>query len=123
MLMQKLIRYRFKTNAIDDYRPLIDMADIKMPWWCTGTAGDESYVIIVCYLPVDEDLHKYWDDAYDIEETEEEEIKYSGRFPAPEWTFKEVRNRPDNCTECTHFKDCAVLIGSDSCVKKWMKVN
>lgn len=83
--MAKLIRYRFKTRAVDDYRPLVDMKDIKMPWWCTGFAADESYAIIVCYLPDGEALAKYWDDAYDITMELTEEIKYTSRFPKPRW--------------------------------------
>lgn len=83
--MNNLVWYRFKTKAVDDYRPLVDMKDIQMPWWCTGFAGDDSYAIIVCYLPKDEDLFKYWDDAYDIDSEERSEIIYTGRFPKPEW--------------------------------------
>lgn len=79
------IRYRFKTHAVEDFRPIIDMADIKMPYWCTGIAADESYATIVCYLPKYEDLFKYWDDAYDIEYEKVEEIKYTSRFPKPSW--------------------------------------
>ena len=83
--MKNLVWYRFKTKAVDDYRPLVDMKDIQMPWWCTATAFDDSYVIIVCYLPKGEDLFKYWDDAYDIEFADKMEIIYTGRFPKPEW--------------------------------------
>ena len=85
-----LVRYRFKTKAVDDYRPLIDMVEtIKMPWWCTGFGykgldDEEEYATIVCYLPKGEDLFKYWDDAYDIDSEETDEIKYSDRFPKPE---------------------------------------
>lgn len=79
------LRYRFKTHSVEDFRPIIDMADIKMPYWCTSIAVDESYVTIVCYLPKYEDLFKYWDDAYDIEYEKVEEIKYSGRFPKTYW--------------------------------------
>ena len=80
-----LIRYRFKTKSINDFRPLIDLKDIKMPYWCTGFASDESYAIIVCYLPKEEDLFKYWDDAYDIESSKEDNITYTDRFPKPNW--------------------------------------
>ena len=80
-----MLRYRFKTRAVEDCRPLVDMATIKMPWWCTGYAGDDSYAIIVCYLPEDEDLFKYWDDAYDIDSEKVATIQYSDRFPKPEW--------------------------------------
>lgn len=77
--------YRFKTKAVDDYRPLKDMAEIQTPWWCTGTAMDDSYAIIVCYLPDDEDLYNYWDDAYDIDTEDRPEIVYTDRFRKPEW--------------------------------------
>ena len=80
-----MLRYRFKTKAVEDCRPLIDMAVIKMPWWCTGYAGDDSYAVIVCYLPEDEDLFKYWDDAYGIEKESVSAIQYSDRFPKPSW--------------------------------------
>lgn len=84
--MNNLVRYRFKTKAVEDYRPLIDMKDIQMPWWCTGFATDNSYAVIVCYLPNGEDLFKYWDDAYDIDfETARTEIVYTDRFQKPEW--------------------------------------
>ena len=82
---RKLIKYRFKTKAVDDYRPLIDMKPINMPWWCSGYAGDESFAVIVCYLPEDIPLVKYWDDAYDISSEYVDEIKYTSRFPKPKW--------------------------------------
>ena len=80
-----MIWYRFKTHSVDDCRPLIDMASIKMPWWCTGFDGDGSYAIIVCYLPETEDLYKYWDDAYDIESKTVDAIQYTDRFQKPDW--------------------------------------
>lgn len=80
-----MIRYRFKTRSVDDCRPLIDMAPIKMPWWCIGFGCDNSYAIIVCYLPESEDLFKYWDDAYDIEKITTDTIQYTDRFPKPNW--------------------------------------
>lgn len=85
--MSKYIRYRFKTKAIDDYRPLKEMKDIQMPYWCSGYG--EDYAIIICYLPKETDLKEYWDDAYDIEEQEKEEITYTDRFPKPDWIKKE----------------------------------
>lgn len=80
-----LIWYRFKTKTVDDCRPLIDMKSIQMPWWCTGYAMDDSYAIIVCYLPKGEDLFKYWNDAYDIDSEERSEIRYTERFQNHEW--------------------------------------
>lgn len=77
-------RYRFKTKSVKDCRPIIFNA--KYPWWRTGF--DESYVTIVAYLPVGEDLYKYWDDAFDIKSEQVEKIVFSDRFPEPDY-FKE----------------------------------
>lgn len=82
---KQLVWYRFKTASVDDYRPIADMKEIGMPWWCTGWAVDHSYVIVVCYLPDGEVLSKYWPDACDIDMEYRDEIKYTERFPKPEW--------------------------------------
>lgn len=76
-------RYRFYTKSVDDYRPLV--FNPKYPWWCSGYAADESYATIVAYLPENEDLSKYWDDAFGVEYTEHETIEFSGRFPKPKY--------------------------------------
>ena len=84
-----MIRYRFRTKSVEDFRPLIDLATIKMPYWCTGYGLNGELktdnAIIVCYLPEAEDLFKYWYDAYDIESDIVDAIKYSDRFPKPDW--------------------------------------
>lgn len=82
-------RFRFKTKSVNDYRPLI--FNPNYPWWCSGMAGDESYAVIIAYLPVSEDLKKYWDDAFDIEFTEEEKIVFSDRFSKPEYFNKAIK--------------------------------
>lgn len=79
-------KYRFYTRSVDDYRPLI--FNPKCPWWCSGEAADGSTATIIAYLPADEDLNKYWEDAFDIEYTEHDKIEFSGRFPKPEY-YKE----------------------------------
>ena len=79
IIKQKWNRFRFKTKSVEDYRPLIFNA--KYPWWCSGYG--EDCAIIIAYLPLDEDLYKYWDDAYDISSTEEDEITFTSRFPKP----------------------------------------
>ena len=81
--MSKYIKYRFKTKAIDDYRPLKDMKDIQCPWWCSGEGI--NYAIIICYLPKDIDLKECWDDAYDIDKEERDEITYADRFRKPDY--------------------------------------
>ena len=78
-----MIRYRFKTKAVEDCRPLRDMADIGMPWWCTGIG--EGYATIVCYLPEVFKLQHFWDDAFDIAQEHCDKITYSDRFPKPAW--------------------------------------
>lgn len=83
--IEVLLKYRFKTKSIDDYRPLIDMSEIHMPWWCTGFSIEDNAAIIVCYLPKGENLFKYWDDAFDIDTEIKTKIEYSERFPKPNW--------------------------------------
>lgn len=79
-----MTRYRFKTRSVDDPRPLVDLSEIKMPWWCTGYGN--GCAIIVCYLPEGVELTKYWDDAFDVDAEEGyENIVYSDRFPKPQW--------------------------------------
>ena len=74
-------RIRFKTNA-EDYRPII--FNPLFPWWCTGYDASGAS-IIVCYLPPEEDLLKYWDDAFDIDTEEDCEITFTLRFPRPDY--------------------------------------
>lgn len=84
-----MIRYCFKTKSVEDCRPLVDLAPIQMPWWCTGYAIDGSYATIVCYLPEAVRLQHYWDDAYDIESEYRKKITYTDRFPKPAWIITE----------------------------------
>ena len=81
--MGKFKRYRFRTKAVNDYRPLV--FNPRYPWWCSGHSADETNVTIVAYLPADANLLTYWDDAYDIDYTDEDEIIFTDRFPEPEY--------------------------------------
>ena len=83
--MAKYKRYRFKSDSID-LRPVIDLAEIQMPWWCSGYDADDN-AYIICYLPYDADLLKYWPEAFDVEYEEANEIVYTDRFPKPEWDY------------------------------------
>ena len=74
-------RYRFYTASVEDYRPLL--FNPAFPWWCSSTAGDESFVGIVAYLPVSERLERYWPDAFEVEYSDEDAITFSSRFPKP----------------------------------------
>lgn len=89
-------RYCFRTKSVDDPRPLIDLAEINMPWWCSGYSGDSSYASIVCYLPHGENLFRYWDDAFDIHKEEADEIVYTDRFPKPFWIREETDDVDEN---------------------------
>lgn len=85
--MAKWIRYRFYTKSVDDYRPLV--FNPKYPYWCSAEGDD--FAVIIAYLPPDEDIYKYWDDAYNIDQTEESEIVFTDRFPKPEYYEKEIQ--------------------------------
>lgn len=74
-------RYRFKTRSLNDYRPIV--WNPKFPWWCSGEGKD--YAIIIAYLPATEELGNYWPEAFCVESTIESKIKFSSRFPKPEY--------------------------------------
>ena len=87
--MAKYIHYRFKTKSVNDPRPLKTLKPLGVPYWISGYEQDDNFkptaAIIVCYLPSDADLSEFWDDAYDVEETPCDEIKYTTRFLKPDW--------------------------------------
>lgn len=74
-------RYRFETKSTKDYRPLA--FNPSYPWWCSGFS--DSSATIIAYLPSDENLSKYWDDAFDVEYTEEDQIEFTDRFSKPDY--------------------------------------
>lgn len=76
-------RYRFCTYSVNDYRPLI--FNPKFPWWCNGFSDDDKSAIIIAYLPNDENLLKYWNDAFNIEFEDRNEIIFTSRFPKPSY--------------------------------------
>ena len=82
---KKWRRYRFFTKLVEDYRPCI--FNPRYPWWCSAESID--YVVIVAYLPIDEPLTKYWNDAFEVTHTEEETITFSSRFPQPSYYVRE----------------------------------
>lgn len=92
---KKWRRYRFLTNSVDDERPLI--FNPSYPWWIGGyglggTVDEPIYAnaVIVAWLPVNEDLKKYWDDAHDIDFTEHEKIEFTERFSKPEYYIESL---------------------------------
>ena len=83
-------RYRFQTKA-EDFRPLV--FNPQYPWWVSGHAGGST--IICAYLPKDEDLLKYWDDAYLITYVSLDKIVFTERFPKPDYYVEEMKLKPD----------------------------
>lgn len=83
-------RYRFKTYSVSDNRPLV--FNPRYPWWCSGSGEDstDEYDIIVAYLPKEEDLLKYWDDAFEVDFTDEETIVFSSRFSKPDYFIESI---------------------------------
>lgn len=85
----KYIYYFFKTKSVNDPRPLKVLKPLGVPYWISSYEYDTNLepvaAIIVCYLPTGINLSEYWDDAYDIETTPCNEIKYTSRFPKPDW--------------------------------------
>lgn len=75
-------RYRFKANG-DDYRPV--KFPPPGPYWCTGSALDSSYSIVVAYLPEGTTLTDWWPEADEVEEEARSEITFTDRFPKPQW--------------------------------------
>lgn len=78
-------RYRLKTYSVEDSRPLI--FDARYPSWCSGYGEDHNgeYAVMIVYLPEGEDLLKYWDDAFDVDVEDREEITFTDRFPKPSY--------------------------------------
>jgi len=93
-------RYSFYTHLTKDSRPLI--FNPRFPWACVGLSGEGSdkidKAIMVAYLPADENLLMYWNDAFKIEYTLEEEIIFTDAFPQPSW-FDECETIEDSHTE------------------------
>jgi hypothetical protein len=74
-------RWRFYTKA-DDFRPLV--FNPSYPWWCSGQGMDGSHTI-VAFLPLGEELEKYWDDAFDVSVKECDEVTFTDRFTRPKY--------------------------------------
>jgi len=80
-------RYWFKTNEVEDYRPVI--FDPRFPWWCSGHGMNGNFEIcdstIIAWLPEDEPLEKYWPDAHNVDYSDHTQIMFTDRFPQPDY--------------------------------------
>lgn len=81
----KYNRWRFFANPTDP-RPVLDAI---APWWKTSYGEDDkgNYCsIIVAFLPLIENVKRYWPEATGIQQLEQGcDISFSERFPKPSW--------------------------------------
>lgn len=77
-----MIRARFKADG-KDYRPV--NWPVKHPFWCTGSAMDDSYSIVVAYADDEAEILRNWPEATDIEANEVEDYQFTegGVKPRP----------------------------------------
>jgi hypothetical protein len=80
--IMKWKRHRFTTKA-GDFRPTV--FNKSYPWWKSGETCDDGHAIIVAYLPADEPLEKYWDDAFDRTSQDCDDVTFTDRFPKPSY--------------------------------------
>lgn len=74
------VRYRFHANDVD-FRSVIFPP--PGPYWCSGY-GD-GYSVVIAYLPKGIELTKYWPEASNVSSDEMDQIRFSDRFPEPQW--------------------------------------
>lgn len=86
MSAPKWQRHRFHADG-NDPRPV--KFPPPGPWWCSGYAFDESYSVVVAYLPYGTDVTQWWPEATAIETSDADSPKYSERFPRPDWWHEE----------------------------------
>lgn len=74
------IRVRFFANS-EDYRPI--KFPPPYPYWCSGETGN-SWVLIG-YFDNEDQIYQFWPEAKIDFKQEVTEIKFSDRFPKPDW--------------------------------------
>lgn|SRR5690606_5362968 len=75
-------RYRFLANG-DDWRPVLWPP--AGPCWCSGYTGDGERAVVIAYLPEDTPVTHYWPEADEVESEPVDGIKFTSRFPRPDW--------------------------------------
>lgn len=76
------LRVRFEAY-FDDPKPV--KFPPPGPYWVTGFDANFSYSTVVTYVKDLGQVKAFWPEAQNILYTEEQSIKYSDRFPRPEW--------------------------------------
>jgi hypothetical protein len=78
------LRYRFYSSA-EDYRPIYEPPALPVgPWWCSGYSGDDKSVLIA-YVKSEQDILNQWPEAEIESFVEVDKIKFTDRFPKPDW--------------------------------------
>lgn len=77
-----MLRVRFFVNSKDP-RPI--NWPIKHPYWITGTAGDDSYHILVSYADDLDYIKDNWPEAKIDSAEEVDDYVFTSRFPKPDW--------------------------------------
>ena len=75
-----MLRIRFEANE-DDYRPV--NWPVKYPYWCTGYG--ENYSIVITYCEDKGYVYQNWPESKNLDIEEVEKIKFTDRFPKPDW--------------------------------------
>jgi len=79
---------RFYTTSAGDWRPVYKVEDGTPglgPYWCSGYGYDPDTAIICAWVQPGEDVTKWWPEAERITQEEPSPMKFSDRFPKPDW--------------------------------------
>lgn len=81
--MNKLYRVRFTSDS-EDPRPVSDVWPIKWPYWIYGEDSNGHHML-KAYVDSTETLLELWPEAKNIYLERVAEIKYTDRFPMPDY--------------------------------------
>jgi hypothetical protein len=84
---------RFRAH-LDDWRPIYKTAEGHPglgPYWCSGYG--EDYSVICAWVRPGQDVRRWWPEAEQITQEQPMPMKFSDRFPEPEW-WTEQREGP-----------------------------
>ena len=74
------IRVRFKAN-LEDSRPV--KWPPPGPFWESGF--NDEHAIVIAYVRTLDEVTEYWPEAEEIDAEHRDEIKFTDRFPKPDW--------------------------------------
>ena len=105
-----MLRIRFKLRVGEvggDFRPTT--WPILYPYWCTGEGlgpsiyGDEDVkcFVMVAYAEDEDQLMRWWPEAFDLSVTKVDKIEFTDRFPKPKW----YPIKTDSPTEIVRMKN------------------